>query len=195
MHLRLTLLVVACLLAVCTIVSARTKRLHEDDFQLTKPHTYIDATIEHTAVEIGQPMPFVVGAQNNYTFVHSSGVRLFYLYVPSAYTPTKNVSLVFAIHGLTDHAIPFAVGRTNMTTKAEAMNFIVLYPQGTTGYRGTGWNAGTCCVGQDVDDLGFITDLLALIQQNFAIRTNSIHSMGFSNGTQTYLRGNTLRSL
>lgn len=129
------------------------------------------------------PLPWQAGIQNNYTYSHSSGVRLFYLYVPSSYDASKNVSLVLCFHGLTSHAMDFAFG-SNMTRKAEEVGFILLYPQGSTGYRGTGWNAGTCCLGDpsNVDDIGFIRDIIDLTRATFLIRDDSIHSMGFSNG-------------
>lgn len=97
---------------------------------------YVKAQLDSVA-----PLPYAIG-QNNYTYAHSSGVRLFYLYVPTSYglQPTKNVSLILVLHGLTDHAINFAHGLSNMTAKAEEMGFIILYPQGSTGYRGTGMN-------------------------------------------------------
>lgn len=128
------------------------------------------------------PLAFQAGQQNNYTFATEMGTRLFYVYVPSSYDGTRNVSLVLAMHGLTDHAVNFAVVFTKMAARAEARGFILLYPQGTTGHRGTGWDAGTCCVSRTVDDVGFVRSLISLVRESFLIRPESIHSYGFSNG-------------
>ena len=103
--------------------------------------------------------------------------------MPQSYNSanTHPVSLVLALHGLGGHAVNFATG-INMTSQSETYGFILVYPQGSTSILGTGWQAGTCCVSQSVDDVTFLSTIVLQVQATFAIRGDSIHSMGFSNG-------------
>jgi polyhydroxybutyrate depolymerase len=120
--------------------------------------------------------------ENSYTITgRPEGTRSWYLYIPESYQASQSVSLVLALHGLGDTAQSFTHD-VNLTNIAEAEGFILVYPQGSTGLLGTGWNAGTCCVSETVDDLGFISGIVAQVNATFSIRQDSVHSMGFSNG-------------
>jgi len=119
--------------------------------------------------------------QNNYTMSRPEGERSYLVYVPRSYSPSRAVSLVLSMHGLGDHNEHFST-RTNLTAEAEEWGFVAIFPQGSTGPLGTAWNAGTCCADQQVDDVTFLTSVLALVLDTFNIRKESIHSMGFSNG-------------
>jgi len=108
------------------------------------------------------------------------GNRTYSVWVPSSYNEADPTSLVFALHGLGDHAVHFAQ-RANFTNKSEEIGFLGIYPQGSTGAIGTAWDAGTCCV-LFIDDPGFLRNLVEIMNATFNIRPESIHSFGFSNG-------------
>ena len=143
-----------------------------------------EVTQAATASEISSdPVPLVWSyGENEYIIVgRPEGIRNWFMYVPESYKPSVSVTLVLTLHGLQDNAQIFAQ-QVNITQFAETEGFIVLYPQGSTGLLGTGWNAGTCCVNQTIDDLGFIMGIIARVNATFPIRQDSIHSMGMSNG-------------
>jgi poly(3-hydroxybutyrate) depolymerase len=137
-------------------------------------------TDPHATGRTEAPLPWSYGI-NNYTVQRPEGVRTYQVYVPRSYNGAKSVSLVLSIHGLGDNSVNFA-RRTNLTVLSEQWGFIAIFPQGSQGPFGTAWNAGTCCANQNVDDVTLLTSIVALVRGTFAIRKESIHSMGFSNG-------------
>lgn len=116
--------------------------------------------------------------ENNYTMQRPEGERTYFIYVPRSYQSSGAVpvSLVFALHGLGDNAKRFST-RTNLVSFSEALGFILVYPQGSTSILGTSWNAGTCCADRNVDDIAFLSGVVGLAIQSFAIRNESIHTM------------------
>ena len=64
---------------------------------------------------------------------------------------------------------------------AEENNVIVVYPQG---YEDS-WNAGWCCgqaKDEEINDVGFILQLIDYISANFSIDESRIYASGHSNG-------------
>jgi len=73
---------------------------------------------------------------------------------------------------------------TNFSSKADASNFLVVYPNGRKFLTQT-WNAGTCCgnsVTFNVDDVGFIVKMIDSLKANYNIDTTRIYLTGASNG-------------
>lgn len=70
--------------------------------------------------------------------------------------------------------------------EAEANGFLAVYPDGTAGPKGIHtWNAGHCCgypQSEDVDDVGFIDDLIDVLSTEYAIDPARIYATGMSTG-------------
>jgi len=71
--------------------------------------------------------------------------------------------------------------------EADSGHFLVAYPDGLN----RAWNAGTCC-GEPrragVDDVGFITTMVAAIEQQIPIDRPRVYVTGMSNGAMMALR-------
>ena len=114
------------------------------------------------------PSPFLV----NVSFTRPEGVRWFYLFLSSKAVSAAPVTvpLTFHFHGYTSNA---GEGLYFDQASIEAAGWVLISGQGTLGPRplsagGYGWNAGTCCVLQQLgaplyepDDVTFTTTALA----------------------------------
>ena len=113
--------------------------------------------------------------------IQSGGMsRTMIVHVPSGYDPTRGTPLVVNFHGYTSNASQEAL-LSLMSPKADAAGFVVIYPNGT----GNSWNAGACCgtaASNNVDDIGFVKDLLATANDRLCIDPARVYATGMSNG-------------
>lgn len=113
--------------------------------------------------------------------------RTFLLNLPPAYYTGSGFSLVIAMHGGGGSATQFETS-TRLTQKANAENFIVVYPEGvkSTGPLGARtWNAGTCCdfaVTNNINDVKFITQLIDKLVADYKVNPKKVYATGHSNG-------------
>jgi polyhydroxybutyrate depolymerase len=73
------------------------------------------------------------------------------------------------------------------TDLADAHGFLVAYPDGVS----RTWNAGDCCgpaARDDVDDVAFVTELVATLQEEFAVSPERTFATGMSNGAMMAYR-------
>jgi len=120
------------------------------------------------------------------TFAHDDRIRRYNLYLPPNWNSQKKLPVVIMLHSGGGNAAMFEQ-RTGMTQKAEAEGFIVVYPQGTgyTNGRFYTWNSGHCCfyaLEKQVDDVGFIRELIRSLVNRLHIDKQRIYLAGFSNG-------------
>jgi polyhydroxybutyrate depolymerase len=113
--------------------------------------------------------------------ITSSGVsRTANVHVPVSYDPTQPTPVVLNFHGFTSDATQQAF-LTQMTPKADAEGFIVVYPQGLN----DSWNAGACCgqsASSKVDDVRFVSDLLDALAAQICVDAKRVFATGMSNG-------------
>jgi polyhydroxybutyrate depolymerase len=94
---------------------------------------------------------------------------------------------VIVLHGSSGDA-PTIEHQSGMDSLADAQRFLVAYPNGTGGAFGlypSDWNAGTCCGGanrDNIDDLGFLTSLVAEVNAHLALDSHRVYAAGFSSG-------------
>jgi polyhydroxybutyrate depolymerase len=95
---------------------------------------------------------------------------------------TMAISLCHWLYCCTAVVYPLGIWRlTGFTPKSDAEGFILVYPEGF----GTTWNTGFGvgpAFAANVDDVGFIRELIDSLQGKFAIDGNRIYVAGFSNG-------------
>jgi polyhydroxybutyrate depolymerase len=96
--------------------------------------------------------------------------------------------LLIALHGGTGSGTQFETN-SGFDDLAETNGFIVAYPDGIEIplLRGGVWNGGNCCGlasqdRQDVDDVGFISDLIDIVTSTYSIDDTRIYATGHSNG-------------
>jgi polyhydroxybutyrate depolymerase len=107
-------------------------------------------------------------------------LRTYRTYVPSGLDRSKPVPLVVMIHG------GFGSGSQaeqayGWDASADAHGFVVVYPDGLK----KAWNAGTCCgtpKAENLDDVGFITQVVATVRGQLPIDPRRIYVTGMSNG-------------
>lgn len=118
------------------------------------------------------------GQLTDETYVHDGITRSYKFYLPPGISPSA--PLVFVLHGYTGNASAM-VSSTHMNTVADANGFAVCYPQGTADFTGTShWNIGF--PDDQVDDLGFLTNLAADLQSIHNLDPTCTYVCGMSNG-------------
>jgi polyhydroxybutyrate depolymerase len=119
---------------------------------------------------------------------HDGLKRTYLVHIPPSYTKENPVPVILAFHG--------GGGNAEDTPRfyqldeiADKEDFIVVYPEGTgrklKGKVFGSWNAGRCCQpaqDENVDDVGFIEEMLDTLEENFNINKKRIYSIGHSNG-------------
>lgn len=115
-----------------------------------------------------------------YKLTHEEIERTYYLYVPSK--SDKPRPLVIVLHG--GGGSPKNIAETTgFSELAKQKDFMVAYPLGTG--RFPTWNAGKCCgyaERSDIDDVGFIDQMLADIKTKVQVDNTRIYATGMSNG-------------
>jgi polyhydroxybutyrate depolymerase len=130
-------------------------------------------------------LTFFANAQ--YDSITVDGInRTYLLHLPTAYSLNKAFPLVIALHGGTGSAYNIQ-NQSQLSVKANQESFIVVYPEGIKGgaLNVRTWNAGWCCgyaSESKVDDIGFISNLLDTLINNYNIDTTRIYATGMSNG-------------
>jgi polyhydroxybutyrate depolymerase len=111
--------------------------------------------------------------------------RVYRLHVPLSYDPAIPAPLVVVLHGAFSHASQMAE-RTGWSRLADRDGFVVVYPEGIGLFGLTQhWNAGHCCgpaAAQEVDDVGFVAQVIDDTRAMLDIDSRRIYVTGFSNG-------------
>ncbi len=124
--------------------------------------------------------------------------RTYEYYIPSSYTDSEEVPLLFSFHGLGSNGID-QIDLTKFDVLAEQEGFIAVFPDATVlDPEGNPcaetlpplpgaeiqWNLGAgslqYCAG--IDDVGFVSDMVDWFQDNYNIDTSQIYSTGMSDG-------------
>jgi polyhydroxybutyrate depolymerase len=121
--------------------------------------------------------------------------RSYRLYLPSGLPRRAPLPLLVALHGGGGSAEQFERD-SGFDGLAQANRFIVVYPDGTpmrAGSTGRVWNAGGCCGiaeedRRNVDDVGFISALVAKLEAGYPIDRRRVFVAGHSNGAMLAFR-------
>jgi len=139
-----------------------------------------------TACKSNSPAPPKVYRFNE-TITIDGLVRTYTLNLPPNYYESSGFSLVIAMHGGGGDANQFET-TSKLTEKANASNFIVVYPEGV---KSTGpiaartWNAGGCCEyarDNNINDVKFISQLIDKLTASYKINAKKVYATGHSNG-------------
>ena len=125
-----------------------------------------------------------LSAQYDSIFIDGS-YRTFHLHLPSGYDGSTELPMIVAMHGGFGSGSQLET-QSKLSEKADEAGFIVVYPEGVASPLNIRtWNAGGCCgyaMNNDVDDVGFIHDLIDSLVFELAIDTNRVYATGMSNG-------------
>lgn len=111
--------------------------------------------------------------------------RTFLLHRPANYKPANPTPLIIAMHGGFGNGFRLQ-DQSQLSVKADSAGFMVVYPEGVKSPLGIRtWNAGGCCgyaMNKNIDDVGFISDLIDTLVADYSIDTSRIYATGMSNG-------------
>jgi polyhydroxybutyrate depolymerase len=115
-------------------------------------------------------------------------VRRYRTYVPASLVPGTKVPLLVALHGGLGWGEQFETN-SGFDGLAESNQFIVVYPDGSNAQDGSQklltWNGGMCCgpaAAQNVDDVGFIAQVIEELSASLPIDQRRVSATGHSNG-------------
>lgn len=141
----------------------------------------------------GRPAADVSASFNSTSTAMEVNGRPYSLYVPGQ-LPQGQVPLLLALHGAYGNA-DFIEEHLGMNPVADRKGFIVAYPNGTRGpllpKDRRFWNAGECCgvaKRRNVDDVGYIADIINDIASRYPIDRSRIYITGHSNGAMMSYR-------
>ncbi len=124
-----------------------------------------------------------------YSIDHDGIKREYKVHVPAGYDPAKPTPLLVALHGGGGN-MNFMASDENygLISKSDRTGYIVVFPNGfsrsPSGQLAT-WNAGNCCGparDNNVDDVGFIRQMIGNLSRQLNIDHQKIFATGMSNG-------------
>lgn len=136
-----------------------------------------------TKAKITKPGDYV------YSIDFGGSKREYRVHVPAGYDPAKPTPLLVALHGGGGN-MNFMASEENygLNAKSDRESFIVVFPNGfsrsASGKFAT-WNAGNCCGparDNNIDDVGFIRQVIENLSQQLNIDHQKIFATGMSNG-------------
>lgn len=105
------------------------------------------------------------------------------LYLPSSYDGSTPLPLIVSLHGYSD---PGVDGYFDFEPQVDNKDFLYCVPLGTTDAGGSPFWNGTdaCCdfFNTNIDDSGYLREIVELVQAQYAVDELSIHFTGISNG-------------
>jgi polyhydroxybutyrate depolymerase len=124
----------------------------------------------------------------SFSLFHGGLRRSYTVHLPPGYRRRTPLPVIIAFHGGGGTA-EGTVSYYALNGKADSENFIVVYPQGTgkkiLGKVFGSWNGGRCCPPasrNNVDDVGFVAQMLDELSNRFSVDPKRIYAVGFSNG-------------
>ncbi|KAH7317934.1 poly depolymerase [Rhexocercosporidium sp. MPI-PUGE-AT-0058] len=128
----------------------------------------------------GKPLPAAQspagGASHQTHFTQSDGTaRTYLIHIPSNYDVNTAVPLIFSFHGRTKNSSE-QEELSQFSNEEWNPNGIAVYPQGIDNQ----WQGDPASDG--VDDIGFVSDMIAHFTDRYCIDTSRIYAAGKSNG-------------
>lgn len=123
------------------------------------------------------------------TFTAKSGAsRAYRVHVPKRYDATKKMPVLFVFHGGFGSAEQIEYS-SHLSALSDERGYIAVYGQGTAyGVLGAQvWNGGGCC-GQaqedkkNIDDVGYVREVFAQVNEKYNIDKARVYTTGMSNG-------------
>lgn len=124
-----------------------------------------------------------------YTIQHDGLERMYRIHVPTGYDPAQPAPMLVALHGGVGN-MDFEAddSKYGLITKSDREGFVAVFPNGYSKLKSgklATWNAGNCCGGardNDVDDVGFIRQVVGEVAGRLNIDRKRIYATGMSNG-------------
>ena len=173
-------LLVACALAAAACSSsAKASGAAATPTTATPPTTVVHrvpASVQETSAACNRPHPSGQVAQ---TFTFEGKPRTYRLYVPPAYTGTKNVPLVFNFHGFGSNAVQQML-YGNFKPEADKSDFLIVAPDGQESPGGRHFNLSQEKGLQN--DIDMVGALLKHIEATLCVDSSRVYATGMSDG-------------
>ena len=123
-----------------------------------------------------------------FSFVHDGITREYLVHVPRTYHGQAAPMLIALHGGGGDADFQASDDKYGLVSKSEQAGFIAVFPSGYSRFPSgilAAWNAGACCGAaqkNNVDDVGFIREMIRRIERQANIDRRSIFATGMSNG-------------
>ena len=134
------------------------------------------------------PTPRAILKPGDYAQVltHAGRTRTYTVHLPRGIGDEHTYPLVLVFHGGGGND-DNAARMTGFSARADAEQFIVVYPNGTGRLNDKilTWNTGNCCgyaLDNNVDDVGFVRALIEKLQSEYPINPKRVYATGISNG-------------
>ena len=133
--------------------------------------------LETAAVPAGRTTNYGTGGYRESIRTAGRRVRTYNMHLPTGFSATRKYPLVLVFHG------GFGTGGliergTRFDEEADARGFIAVYPDGID----ESWNDGRDAANADIDDIGFVRQLIASLETRLPIDPKRIYATGASNG-------------
>lgn len=132
-------------------------------------------------------------APGDYEFrlAHQNLQRNYFVHVPPQ-AGRRPLPVMLSFHGGGSHAEVMR-SYTRMDAAADRDGYIVVYPNGSSGFQGRflTWNAGNCCgpaAALQIDDVGFALAVLDDLAPRIPIDASRVYAIGLSNGAMMAYR-------
>lgn len=136
-----------------------------------------DARSEPAPTVTQQTAAYAPGDYRGSIVTPDGRTRTYILHIPSGFPTAEPYPLILVFHGGLGTGSRIEKG-TNFDAKADAKGFIVVYPDGI----GHNWNDGRGTANPNIDDVGFIRQLIGNLESRLPINSKRIYATGVSNG-------------
>jgi polyhydroxybutyrate depolymerase len=130
-----------------------------------------------------------------FSMAHGGLTRLYRVHVPASYRAASPAPLLMAFHG-GGGDMNYQANDTyyGLISLSQAKGAVLVFPNGFSKLRSgklATWNAGNCCADardKDIDDVGFVRQILAEVTRQLSIDRQRVYATGMSNGAMMAYR-------
>lgn len=138
-----------------------------------------------SAADAGSTCPGTLAAGDNNESITSGGEsRTFIVHVPTGYTGSSPVPVVFDFHPLGGTGSE-QEGSSGWKAQCDSVGCIAVYPDSSSKAGDDSWNAGYCCDNAEadqIDDVQFTRDMITWLEGHTCVDPKRIYASGGSNG-------------
>lgn len=167
--------VLLLLVVACTLISGCINEVSE------KPPA-------STPTPTPTPSPFTLGSGDyDFSLIHDGLERTYKVHIPPIYDKNNKTPVVIYVHGGAGNKK--SAYMDGVDEYSDKFGFILAIPEGTgvikfgdlrAGWNGGDWETGVCC--GDVDDVGFISEMIEELKRKVNVDEKRIYATGISNG-------------
>ena len=125
-----------------------------------------------------------MAGDNDETLTSSGESRTFIVHIPTGYTGSAPVPVVFDFHPLGGTGAE-QEGSSGWKAQCDSVGCIAIFPDSSAKAGDDSWNAGYCCDNAEadqIDDVQFTRDMITWLEAHTCVDPKRIYASGGSNG-------------